>query len=101
MGRVLQRDAHTIGQWARALTEGGPKALVFEHTGGSEALDVEQRGELKAAVQEPASQAGIGVSNWTWKAVRQFVEQRFGLTLSRSSCLSYLHQLGFVLKRPR
>ena len=31
----------------------------------------------------------------------QFVEERFGLALSRSTCLSYLHRLGFVLKRPK
>ena len=47
------------------------------------------------------SQADIGVSNWNWKAVRQFVRDRFGLALSRSSCLNYLHRLGFVLKRPK
>lgn len=35
VGRALERDAHTIGQWARAFAEGGPKALVFEQTGGS------------------------------------------------------------------
>ena len=62
---------------------------------------MEQRGELKAAVQGLPSQSGIGVSNWNWKAVCQFVEDRFGLALSRSSCLNYLHRLGFVLKRPR
>ena len=33
--------------------------------------------------------------------MRRFVEERFGLTLSRSSCLNYLHRLGFVLKRPK
>ena len=65
------------------------------------ALDVEQRGELKAAVQELPLQSGIGVSNWNWKVVCQFVRDRFGLALSRSSCLNYLHRLGFVLKRPR
>ena len=32
---ALERDAHTIGQWARAFAEGGPKALVFEQSGGS------------------------------------------------------------------
>ena len=47
------------------------------------------------------SQAGIGLSNWNWKAVRQFVQDRCGLVLSRSSCLNYLHRLGFVLKRPK
>ena len=33
--------------------------------------------------------------------VRRFVEERFGLSLCRSSCLNYLHRLGFVLKRPK
>ena len=73
------------------------------------ALDVDQRGELKSAVQQWPSRAGINLSNWNWRAVRQFVRDRFGLALSRSSCLNYpvsstgqaLHRLGFVLKRPK
>ena len=62
---------------------------------------MDQRGELKSAVQQLPSRSGINLSNWNWKAVRQFVRDRFGLALSRSSCLNYLHQLGFVLKRPK
>jgi len=62
---------------------------------------VEQRGELKSAVQQLPSQAGIELSTWNWRAVRRFVEDRFGLALSRSSCLNYLHRLGFALKRPK
>ena len=65
------------------------------------ALDREQQAELQAAVQELPSQAGIDLSNWNWKGVRRLVQERFGLTLSRSSCLNYLHRLGFVLKRPQ
>ena len=41
------------------------------------------------------------MSNWNWKVVRQFLKQSFGLGLSRSCCLNYLHRLGFVLKRPK
>lgn len=52
-------------------------------------------------MQQLPSQAGIGVSNWNWRAVRRYVTDRFGLALSRSSCLNYLHRLGFVLKRPK
>ena len=33
--------------------------------------------------------------------MRQFLKQSFDLGLSRSSCLNYLHRLGFVLKRPK
>ena len=32
---LLERAPHTIGQWAAAFGEGGPRALVFEQTGGS------------------------------------------------------------------
>ena len=32
---ALERDAHTIGQWATAFREGGPEALAFEQSGGS------------------------------------------------------------------
>ena len=52
-------------------------------------------------MQQLPSRAGINLSNWNWRAVRQFVRDRFGLALSRSSCLNYLHRLGFVLKRPK
>ena len=43
----------------------------------------------------------IELANWNWRAVRHFVLERFGIGLSRSSCLNYLHRLGFVLKRPK
>ena len=71
VARALERDAHTIGQWAEAFSEGGPRALAFEQSGGSPALNGEQQAELKAAVQELPSQAGIELSNWNWKAVRR------------------------------
>ncbi len=57
--------------------------------------------EVKAAVQAPPAAAGIDLANWNWKVVRQFVEQRTGQRLSRSTCLRYLHRLDFVLKRPK
>ena len=45
--------------------------------------------------------SGIEMANWNCKVVRQFVSERFGIRLSRSTCLNYLHRLGFVLKRPK
>ena len=56
---------------------------------------------MKEAVQETPREAGIDLGDWDWKVVRQFVGERFGLVLARSSCLNYLHRLGFVLKRPK
>ena len=65
------------------------------------ALGEAQQAELKAAVQGLPEQAGIELANWYWRVVREFVLKRFGIELSRSSCLNYLHRLGFVLKRPK
>ncbi len=45
--------------------------------------------------------AGIAIANWSWKGVRAWIQRQFGREMCRSSCLNYLHRLGFVLKRPK
>src|ERR671927_621386 len=64
-------------------------------------LNSQQQAELKAAVQGSPAAVGIDLADWNWKVVREFVQRHFGQTLSRSSCLNYLHRLDFVLKRPK
>ena len=56
---------------------------------------------MKAAVQAPPPAVGIELADWNWKVVRAFLEKRFGVRLSKSSCVHYLHRLGFVVKRPK
>ena len=41
------------------------------------------------------------LANWNWKEVRRYVLECFGISLSRRSCLNYLHRLGFAFKRPK
>ena len=65
------------------------------------ALGETQQAALRAAAPELPAKWGIELANWNWKVVRQFVLERFGINLSRSSCLNYLHRLGFVLKCPK
>jgi transposase len=52
-------------------------------------------------VQVTPGEVGVELANWNWKAVRQFVADRCGIRLSRSTCLRYLHRLGFVYKHPK
>ena len=52
-------------------------------------------------MEQPPAAAGIQLSNWYWKVVRQFVSERFGICLCRSSCLNWLHRLGFAFKRSK
>ena len=65
------------------------------------ALDQARQEELKGAVDQPPAAAGIQLANWYWKVVRQFVSERFGISLCRGSCLNWLHRLGFAFKRPK
>ena len=97
--KTLERDRHTIGRWASAFGEGVPAALLFEQTGGSPLnLDQAQQEELKEAVQQPPASSGIGMANWYWQVVRRFASERLGIELSRSSCLSWIEQLGICLQ---
>ena len=64
-------------------------------------MEEEQQAELKAAVGEPPVKSGIDLANWNWKVVHRLVWERFGIRLSRSSCLNYLRRMGFVLRRPK
>ena len=99
---ALERDPHTIGRWASAFGEGGPAALIFEQTGGSPPpLEAAQQAALRGAGQELPANSGIELANWNWKVVCQYASQRFGISLSRSTCLNYLHRLGFAFKRPK
>ena len=65
------------------------------------ALEEAQQAALSAAVQELPAKSGIVMANWNWKVVRLFASERFSISLSRSSCLNYLHRLGFAFKRPK
>ena len=56
---------------------------------------------MRAAVQEPPGASGIDLANWYWKVVRRFALERFAIGLSRSSCVNWLHRLGFAFKRPK
>ena len=56
---------------------------------------------MKGAVQQSPATLGIELANWYWNRIRQFVSERFGISLSRSSCLNWLHRLGVAFKRPK
>ena len=45
-------------------------------------------------MQKLPTSAGIGLANWNWRVVHRFVWERFGLSLCRSTCLTYprLHE---------
>ena len=56
---------------------------------------------MRAAVQQLPAAAGLDLANWNWKVVHRLVWERCGLSLCRSSWLTYLRRLGFAFKRPK
>ena len=101
VAEALERDAHTIGDWLEAFRQKGPTDWRSSRAVVPPALDAAQQATLKAAVQAAPSGVGLDLAKWTWKGVRQFVQERFDCLLSSRTCLNYLHRLGFVLKRPK
>ena len=101
VAEALGRDAHTIGRWVAVFGEGGPAAMAFEQSGGSPRDRRSAADRTEGSGAEFPAKVGLDLANWNWKVVRRFVQERFEVSLSRSSCLNYLHRLGFVLKRPK
>ena len=94
---ALERDPHTLsGVGLRRGRACGPDIRADRWF--PPALDQTQREELKGVVEQPPAAAGIQLANWYWKVVRQFVSERFGISLCHSS---WLNCLGFALKRPK
>ena len=82
-------------------SRGSPGAGFWTYRRFPPILNDSQQAQLKDSVQAPPQEAGIELSNWNWKVIREFIKQNFGYQLCRSSCLNYLYRLGFMLKRPR
>ena len=56
---------------------------------------------MRAAVRELPAMAGLEPANRYWRVVNHFFLEHFGIGLSRSGCLNYLHRLGIAFKRPK
>ena len=102
VAEVLERGPPHHRPMGRRLRRGRADSLDIRAVRGfPPALGKAQQGELRAAVQGLPAKSGIELANWNWKVVCQYVSERFGISLSRSTCLNYLHRLGFVLMRPK
>ena len=99
---ALERDPTYHRTMGRRLRRGRAHSLDIRAVRGfPPVLGEAEQAALKGAVQELPEISGIEMANWNWKVVWQFVADWYGTSLSRSSCLNYLHRLGFAFKRPK
>ena len=99
VGRILLVDEETIRRWVDQYHERGLRGLQNDpHWGGEHGqreLSPEQGESLERLLREEAM-AGTQVgSGWTNKAVRQLIQERFGVTYSRSGMRKLFAHLGW------
>ena len=97
---ALERDPPTIVRWAAVFGEGGPAALIFEQSGGPPPRR-DATGGFEGSGSGIAWRSGHRVGQLELEGSAAVCPGAFGISLSRSTCLNYLHRLGFVLKCPK
>ena len=75
VAEALEREPHTIGNWLANFRRAGPKVWSLNRLGFPPVLSRGEQNQLKSAVQNPPGEAGIELSNWNWKVVRQFLRE--------------------------
>ena len=105
IGDLLGVSRETVCRWWSAYTTAGPEALPHERTGrplGSgrflsdpQACRIQQR--LDANGPEDL---GIASPLWSRRAVRDLIQQEFGIDLAVRTVGEYLKRWGYTAKKP-
>lgn len=105
VGRILLVDEETVSRWVRQYQEQGLAGLQNNPRWGGEhsqrALNGEQVAALQRILREEAMAGSQVGSGWTAKAVRQLIEERFGVKYSPSGMRKLFAQIGWSYQRGR
>jgi transposase len=102
---ILGVSRETVCRWWSAYTTGGVAALPHERTGRPEGLGRFLNDEQAAHIQQlldDHSPEGLGIASplWSRRAVRDLIQQQFGINLAVRTVGEYLHRWGYTAKRP-
>jgi transposase len=102
---ILGVRPESVSRWSHACQRGGTDALPGDRTGrpvgSGRLLSVAQEARLEAVLvgNSPADH-GIASGLWTRQAVRQLIQQEFGLRLPIRTVGEYLRRWGLTPQRP-
>jgi transposase len=84
----------TIYNWLTRFDDRPIEAAVYddERPGRPRKLTPDQQEALYATLRDPPTEVGLDETAWTAGLVRRYVEERFGVTYSRSSCRRLLSE---------
>lgn len=105
IGKIVGVRRDVVGQWYSMWQQGGMKALKVGKAGapkgsGQRLNQYEQERIRKILVQEAPDQLKLPFALWTREAVRQLIEQTYGINMPIRTVGHYLKQWGFTPQKP-
>lgn len=96
----------TVSRWWSAYCQGGLDAIPHDRTGrrvgSGRTLSVEQAAQIQIVLDEQMPQeCGILSPLWTRRAVRDLIQQRFGIEMPVRTVGEYLKRWGYSPKKPQ
>jgi len=90
----------TLNDWVKKADESGFEALRGKKAPGKAArLTAEQLDKIKEAVADDPTKSGY--LRWDGKALSDYIEKTFQVTLGVRQCQRLFHKLGFARIRPQ
>ena len=102
VGRLLGDASRTVEYWVHRFEKEGLAGLVdIERSGRPSRLEDEQFGEIGEILRKSPLDVGMGTNLWDGKALSEFIQSRYGISLGVRQCQRLFRQMGFRMRKPR
>jgi len=106
LASLLGVARETVSRWWSAYCQGGLDAIPHDRTGrpvgSGRILSAEQAAQIQVVLDEQMPQdCGIQSPLWTRRAVRDLIQQRFGIEMPVRTVGEYLKRWGYTPKKPQ
>ena len=97
---VLGLTRQSLNLWMHRVNDGGLKALVpVKQPGRPPRLSQKVQQRLEQDLERPPSEFGLPRVRWDGPTLAVHLKRQFGITLKVRQVQSWMHQLGYRLKR--
>ena len=101
IARRLSVSRAAVGNWVKALSEGGLQELGQRFsTGRPSKLSDEQMEDLEQILRRGALAAGFPTERWTLARVKQLIEREYAVTYHLNYLPRLLQRLGWSRQQP-
>jgi transposase len=102
IGAMMMVAENTVYRWRRCWQEEGMNGLQSRpRSGRPRKSNAEYRGLLEETLETDPAHYGYSFTVWTSDRLRQHLEQRTGISLSRGRFAILMDEMGYVYRRPK